>query len=158
MERPGNIMPSSILLILFFLIWLTSKIIFIFFEKIVLDNITFKRQKFEGSILRRLKLSFTHNRSEIIATIFHAALNAYSFIITLSVVTYYVDAEACEYICNHMEFFIFFDIVITMTILTLQNYLKKYTDYYVYKCEPIFIEDKIDIEALKALAPEDDIE
>ena len=125
MERPGNIMPSSILLILFFLIWLTSKIIFIFFEKNQLKKKkfknTFKRQKFEGSILRRLKLSLTHNRSEIIATIFHAALNAYSFIITLSVVTYYVDAEACEYICNHMEFFIFFDIVITMTILTTQK-------------------------------------
>ena len=158
MEKPGNIMPSSILLILFFLIWLTSKIIFIFFEKLVLDNIKLKKQKFEGNILRRLKLSFIHNKSEIIATIFHAALNTYSFIITLSVVTYYIDLKAYEYICNHMKFFIFFDMVITMIILIVQNYLKKYTDYYFYKCKPIFIEDKIDIEKLKSLAPENDIE
>ena len=156
MERPGNIMPSSILLILFFLIWLTSKIIFIFFEKIVLDNIKFKKQKFKGSIVNKLKLAFTHNRSEIIVTIIHAALNAYCFIATLSVVTYYVDAEACEYICNHMGFFVFFDIIITMTILITQNYLKKYTDFYVYKCKPLFNDDKIDIEKLKALIPEDD--
>lgn len=148
-DRPDNIMPHYLLLILFFLIWITSKIIFIFFESIVIETISKKERKFSGNILQRLLQSFKQDKSEIIATIFHATLNTCSFLVTLTIVTFYVDLKSFRFLCDNMMLFSFFDLTITSIILVLQNYLKKFENYYVYTCKTLFPEDKIDVEELK---------
>lgn len=149
MIEADNIMPSNVLIALAFLIWTSSKIIFVLFENIVIDNIMMKEHTFRGSIFRKLKLSFKKDGSEIIATIFHAALNALGFIVMFSVVAHYCDYEASNYICDHLLFFSFFDLTITITILIIQNYLKEHPPVYRIETKSIFKEETIDPEVLE---------
>lgn len=148
MAEVDNIMPSSVLLTVAFLFWITSKIIFIFFENVVIDNVINKEHIFRGSIFRKLKLSFQRDGSEIMATIFHVALNAFVFITLLSGCAHYCDPEACNYICDHLLFFSFFDLTLTLTILITQNFLKENPIKIPFRVEPIMKDDDIDPEVL----------
>ena len=47
----NNIMPESLVGILGLLIWLSSKIIYIFFEIIIIENVLYKRSK-KDTIMR----------------------------------------------------------------------------------------------------------
>lgn len=148
MIESDNIMPSSVLIVLAFLMWVSSKIIFVLFENIVIDHIIKKEHIFRGSIFRKLKLSFKKDGSEIIATIFHATVNAFAFIAMFAVVSHYCDPIVCNYVCDHLLFFSFFDLTITMVILIIQNFIKEHPIQYKLETKSIFEDEKIDPEVL----------
>lgn len=157
MITADNVMPDSVLLILAFLVWVTTKIIFVLFENIVIDHIIKKEHIIRGSIFRKLKYSFKYDGSEIMATIFQAVVGAFGFIAMLAVCSHYCDAEVCNYICDHLLFFSFFDITITMVLLVTLNYLKKYGLKYVLVCKPMFNVDKVKPEVIEFMKRLEDI-
>lgn len=140
-----NGMPDSIILILGLLIWITSKIIYIFLEIIIIENVLYKRNEIRGlKFWDLLKASYKLNKAEINATIFHTVLNAFSFISTLVICMHYFNPEACEFVGNHVGFLLLFDFAITMTILIVLNYLLKYKIAYKLVCKPIMDDVSID--------------
>lgn len=140
-----NVMPDTIILILGLLIWITSKIIYIFLEIIIIENVLYKRNEIRGlKFWELLKSSYKQNKSEINATIFHTALNAFSFISTLVICMYYFSSEACEFVGNHVGFLLLFDLAVTVTILIVLNYLLKYKIAYKLVCKPMMEDISID--------------
>lgn len=148
MIEADNIMPSNVLITLAVLVWMSSKIIFVLFENIVIDHIIRKEHKFRGSIFRKLKYSFKRDGSEIIATIFHAALNAFGFIAMFAVVAHYCDPQSCNFVCDNLLLFSYFDLTITIVILAIQNHLKEHPPVIKYEMKSIFADEEIDPEVL----------
>lgn len=145
-----NVMPNSIILILGLLIWITSKIIYIFLEVIIIDNVLYKRNEIRGlKFWSLLKASYKQNKVEINATIFHTVLNAFSFISTLVICMHYFSPEACDFVGNHVGFLLLFDMAITVTILIVLNYLLKYKISYKLVCKPMMEDVSIDPKLLE---------
>ena len=119
----NNIMPESLVGILGLLIWLSSKIIYIFFEIIIIENVLYKRSKIvESNIWELFKKSYKKNKIEINATIFHTFLSAFTFLVIIVICTHYITPEACNYICDHVFLILSFDLIITISILLILNY------------------------------------
>ena len=138
-----NIMPDSLIGILGLLIWLSSKIIYIFFEIIIIENVLYKRSKIvESNIWELFKKSYKKNKIEINATIFHTFLSAFTFLVIIVICTHYITPEACNYICDHVFLILSFDLIITISILLILNYLLKYKIMYKLECKPLFPDDK----------------
>lgn len=145
-EKMDNIMPPYLISILGLLIWITSKIIFIFLEIIIIQNVLYKRHKIvESNFFILLKESYKYNRAEINATIFHTFLNVFTFLATLLICTNYTCPEACTYVCSHVGLLLSFDLIITIIILLVLNYLLKYKIVYKLECKPL----KVNLEELK---------
>lgn len=144
-----NIMPDSLIGILGLLIWLSSKIIYIFLEIIIIENVLYKRNEIRGlKFWELLKKSYQLDGPEMNATVFHTFLNAFTFFATILICTNYITPEACDYICNHVGFILSFDLIITITILLVLNYLLKYKIVYKLECKPLMPDD-ITLEKLK---------
>lgn len=140
----SNVMPDALVGILGLLIWITSKIIYIFLEIIIIENVLYKRNKLVGyKFWELLKKYYEINGAEIKATIFHSLLNACTFLVTLIICTYHITPEGCDYVCNHIYFILSFDLIITITILLLLNYLLKYKIVYQKECKPFLPDDSV---------------
>ena len=138
-------MDSILIVVLSLLIWLTSKIIFCFFEIIVIDSSIEKDAPvLKRTLLQKIKYSYRFNKSEIMITVVYMAVSTFLFMALLFGSMWQLNSDLCEYINNHVLYFITFDCLINLSILFTVNYFVTYKFCYRLKMEPLFKQVSID--------------
>lgn len=138
-------MDSILIVVLSLLVWLTSKIIFCFFEIIVIDSSIEKDAPvLKRTLIQKVKYSYRFNKSEILITVVYMAVSTFLFMALLFGSMWQLNANLCEYINNHVLYFITFDCLINLSILFVVNYFVTYKFCYRLKIEPLFKQVSID--------------
>jgi len=131
-------MDGILIVVLSLLIWITSKLTFCFYEVLAVDSsIERDAPNLKRTFIQSLKYSYKFNKSEILATVFHMTVNTFLFMAILTGSMCQLSFEACEYISNHVLFFIFFDYAINVALLIVVNYVITYKIKYVMEMKPM---------------------
>lgn len=138
-------MDSILIVVLSLLIWITSKIIFCFFEVLVVDSSIEKdAPRLKRTFLQKIKYYYNFNKSKILITIVYMVTNTFLFMALLFGSMWQLNGEACKYISDNVLFFMAFDCLINVILLCTVNYFVTYKAFCKIELEPLFKQVSID--------------